>query len=254
MYVSKVVFGNGYKMSVVAFTANSFEEDFTESATIVKEFGSGGPVQNAIDPEYAVDTSGIGYIYCGSRHNIVRAQLSEDGLSVVSDFVTVARDLVEGAYIYKYGDYYYMFLSMGTYDSTEYSVGIARSKSLTGDFVNKDGNSILAEFPTTILKSSDSYLWGSGHNGEIIVDKKGDMYIFVHAHCEGLLDDEGLANTEKARLPFLMRIVEDSDGWLAFADKNGNVVTNVTWETSVPYFKKKYESFNYENNETILIN
>lgn len=31
-----------------------------------------------------------------------------------------------------------------------------------------------------------------------------------------------------------MRIVEDNDGWLAFADKDGNVVTKPTWECSVP--------------------
>ncbi|EKG13208.1 Glycoside hydrolase family 43 [Macrophomina phaseolina MS6] len=78
---------------------------------------------------------------------------------VAYDPVTTAE---EGAYIFKYGSYYYLFYSKGQccgYDTSkpasgkEYKIMVCRSSSATGGFVDKSGVSCTNGGGTVVLES-----------------------------------------------------------------------------------------------------
>ena len=109
-----------------------------------------GDQYNAIDANLLVDGS-TNYLTFGSFwQDIFQVTLNGDATSSTSTPVNVAFDPadthpVEGAYLYKYGDYYYLFYSWGTccgYDETrpaegqEYKIKVCRSSTPTGDFVS----------------------------------------------------------------------------------------------------------------------
>ena len=80
---------------------------------------------------------------------------------------------LEGAYMFEYGSYYYLFFSSGQccgYDSSkpaaggEYKIMVCRSSSATGSFKDRNGNSCTAGGGTLVLGSHD-YVYGPGGQG-----------------------------------------------------------------------------------------
>lgn len=219
-----------YTEKTVAMEANDITNptSFVYKGVVVPGTADGG-IRNAIDPEYFND-NGDQYIICGAYHGIYIFKMTDyltADLSSKQQIVNSGTN--EGAYVFKHGGYYYLFTSSGDYSNYTYKVGISRSTSITGPYLNKAGEDVVSHLPTTILYSDKGdEMYGPGHNGEIYTDDDGEMYILLHCHVYGLL------NTEISRPAILMRIVEGQDGWLAFADKDGNVVTKPTSITSIP--------------------
>lgn len=143
-------------------------------------------VVNSIDPFY-IEEGGKKYLFWGSFHGIYAVQLSEDGRSPVGDKVLIADTHLEGAYVYKKGDYYYLFASEGSCcsgASSTYRLRVGRSTSLLGPYVDKQGNSLTSgPYGETILKTNveDYGFAGPGHNSEIITDSAGTDWILYHA-------------------------------------------------------------------------
>jgi arabinan endo-1,5-alpha-L-arabinosidase len=90
---------------------------------------------------------------------------------------------IEGPYIIRHGDYYYLFVSwdaccLGA-EST-YNVRVGRSKSVTGPYLDRDGVDMLQGGGTLVLAGYDQ-IAGPGH-GSILVDggPRGPFYIAHH--------------------------------------------------------------------------
>ena len=219
-----------YTEKTVAMEANDITNptSFVYKGVVVPGMADGG-IRNGIDPEYFND-NGDQYIICGSYHGIYIFKMTDyltADLSSKQQIVNSGTN--EAAYVFKHGGYYYLFTSSGDYSNYTYKVGISRSTSITGPYLNKAGEDVASHLPTTILYSDEGdEMYGPGHNGDIYTDDDGDMYMLLHCHVYGLLA------SEISRPAILMRIVEGQDGWLAFADKDGNVVTKPTPITSIP--------------------
>jgi len=219
-----------YTEKTVAMEANDITNptSFVYKGVVVPGTADGG-IRNAIDPDYFND-DGEQYIICGSYRGIYIFEMFNYLTADLSSKLQIVNSGTnEGAYVFKYGNYYYLFTSSGDYANYTYKVGISRATSITGPYLNKDGEDVASHQPTTILYSDEGdEMYGPGHNGEIYTDDDGEMYMLLHCHVYGLL------TPETYRPAILMRIIEGQDGWLAFADKDGNVVTKPTPITSVP--------------------
>ncbi|KAL8798060.1 MAG: hypothetical protein Q9182_006984 [Xanthomendoza sp. 2 TL-2023] len=107
-------------------------------------------------------------------------------------FVPTPPQAQEAAFGYQYGDYYYLFFSVGSccrYDLTrpapgkEYKIQVCRANSVSGPFVDKSGKSCLEGGGTTVLKSH-GWVYGPGGQGVINDPKLGPVlyYHYVNTH------------------------------------------------------------------------
>lgn len=180
---------------------------------------------DVIDPCYVRDfTNGKNYLFLGSSFGIYRIELTTDGTSVQKNakFVHVAGSTdrgehgvdYEGTMLYWHGGYWYMILS----PRRDYRLLCWRSKTLTGEFVDKNGNTPMSdEYGWEILKPQVSeyltpegyYLVNAGHSGEIVTDKSHRYFIFCHA---GVSKPNEKTNY-RHRAVCLTEIKWDKDGW-----------------------------------------
>lgn len=188
---------------------------------------SNGLASDNIDACVRYDLDGTLWIFWGSTYRIYRQKLSANGLTLDANDtrVHVAGKLVsqdssratvfEGAYLYRRKGYWYLFVSAGKYGDYTYCLKVGRSATLTGTFVDKDGNNMTDGYGTTILSSANGdALYGPGHNGQIITDRKNRTYMVYHSHYTG-------ASTTSQRYICLQEILWDENGWPYFGYMNG---------------------------------
>ena len=179
------------------------------------------------DGQYFRDDDGRHYLVWGdvnSKGNFVR-ELSKDGLSYRrgSKAHYITRDY-EGGYLYKYGGLYYFYCSRGHFNSADYTLCLSVSDRLDGNWSE----------PVPVLKSdrSDNLLNGAGHNGEIITDKDGKMYMVMHTHCVGLIPRRGDYHPR----PMMLMELKDIGGRLTFVNHKGEPTTRPEWIFRRPSF------------------
>ncbi len=146
---------------------------------------------NAIDANFILDKNGNPYLSFGSFWGgIMLAKLSDDGLSVAQsydDFINIStrkleNNAVEAPFIFKKDGWYYLFVS---YDfccrgaESTYKVVVGRSKSLKGEYFDKDGVSLLDGGGTLVVEGNEKYA-GVGHNAVATLD--GVDYLLFHAY------------------------------------------------------------------------
>lgn len=145
-----------------------------------------------IDPMVFEDpASGKKYYYWGSGHEAIKVrELAEDGINFKANSETIEllqpvrndlpsnyENLLEGAWVVKKDDFYYLFYSGDNCcgDQAHYAVMVARATSPTGPFEkyqNEEGSSV-------ILSENSSWR-APGHNS-LIQDAAGDYWIAYHA-------------------------------------------------------------------------
>lgn len=165
-------------------------------------------VRNSIDPFYIKD-HGKNYLIWGSFHGIYAIQLSKDGLSLMQDSkpFKIAGNAYEGSYIYKHKGYYYFFGSIGSCCAgakSTYTTVVARSKKLLGPYVDRKGQPLLGNHHEILIRGNSEWA-GTGHNGELIKDKKGRTWMPYHAYS--------IKHPEKGRMVLLDQIKWGEDGW-----------------------------------------
>ncbi|KAF9889341.1 hypothetical protein FE257_007451 [Aspergillus nanangensis] len=153
---------------------------------------SSGSSYNAIDGNLFND-GGSYYMTFGSFwQDIFQAPMNGDATSVASSSYNVAFDpagthAVEGPYLYKNGNYYYLFFSAGIccgYDSSrpaageEYKIKVCRSSSATGGFVDANGVACTDGGGTVVLESHDN-VYGPGGQG-IFTDPSLGPVLYYH--------------------------------------------------------------------------
>ena len=179
------------------------------------------------DGQYFKDDDGRHFLVWGdvnSKGNYVR-ELSKDGLSYRhgSKEHYITRDY-EGGYLYKYGGMYYFYCSKGHFNSADYTLCLSVSDRLDGNWPE----------PVPVLKSdrSDNLLNGAGHNGEIITDRDGRMYMVMHTHCVGLIPRRGDYHPR----PMMLMELKDINGCLTFVNHKGEPTTRPEWVFRRPSF------------------
>ncbi len=155
---------------------------------------------NAIDPNIVFSKDSVPYMAFGSFWGGLKiVRLTDDLLAVDEDINTIPTiasrnfdpklnkpNSIEGPFIYRKGDYFYLFASINLccrgMNST-YEVIVGRSKSLLGPYIDKEGKSLLEGGGDVIIKGNKKYVAG-GHNG---MYKDGDKDIIVfHAYDRSL--------------------------------------------------------------------
>ncbi|KAL2825036.1 glycosyl hydrolase [Aspergillus cavernicola] len=120
---------------------------------------------------------------------------------------------VEGPYLYKYGNYYYLFYSAGTccgYDASmpaageEYKIKACRSSSATGGFVDASGVACTAGGGTIVLESHDN-VYGPGGQG-VFTDPTLGPVLYYH-YVDTTI---GYADSQKV---FGWNVIDFSSGW-----------------------------------------
>jgi beta-xylosidase len=134
------------------------------------------------------------------------AELSSDGLGLAGEPFTLLKDDerigMEGQYIYKKGDYYYILYSIrGCCGAkSDYAVSVARSESFRGPYEKYRGNPVLQGDGKDVLSC--------GH-GTVVETPDGKTFYLFHAYLKG-------KGFYCGRQVFLKEITVNSDGWPCF--------------------------------------
>lgn len=177
-------------------------------------------IYDTIDPEVVTDPkTGKVWLFFGSVGGIHRVELTKDGLACKpkSRYVHVAglkvqqcpdrSKVFEGSYLHRHGKYWYLFVSSGFFGDHTYQLKVGRAKSLTDDFLDRDGNRMAEGFATPVLHSDKGdRFYGPGHCGEIFKAGDGKEYIFYHCHVQG-------SRRPGSRPLFIAPIKWDKEGW-----------------------------------------
>lgn len=180
-----------------------------------EEFGA-----NCIDQCY-YEENGHKYLFYGSFTGIYVVELTEDGLAVKRDSEgnpvlkqKVCGNAFEGTNIYKKGNYYYLFASIGNCcagENSSYAVVVGRSTSLLGPYVDKKGKRMLDNSWELVVDGGDRTKWvGPGHNSVIIKDDAGTEWMIYHSYY---YKEKGNKSTFGGRYGMLDRLLWTSDGW-----------------------------------------
>ena len=153
-------------------------------------------VDNSIDPVVLEDNGKV-WMAWGSFRGIFIVELNEDGTALKNpetakdDKILIAGIVgpwnggtYEGAYIRKINDYYYLFGSQGTccegVNST-YHVKVARSKSITGPYVDAEGVDMLGTDRGELVVKGDQNVAGPGHMS-LFQDDANDWWMVYHGY------------------------------------------------------------------------
>lgn len=187
---------------------------------------------NAIDPNLIVDKKGTPYLSFGSFWDGIQLiELSKDDFQTpVTEPKTISRrvnrkftldkieftqegnntieagpNAVEAPFIFKHGDYYYLFVSFDYCcrgENSTYKTVYGRSKKITGPYVDKDGKR-MEEGGGTYLYGPNEEFFGVGHSAAFTY--YGQPYFISHAYEK--------AEGSRAKL-FIRPMNFDEDGWI----------------------------------------
>jgi arabinan endo-1,5-alpha-L-arabinosidase len=202
LYYSVSSFGKN--TSAIGVTVNRTLEpdspDFKwEDQGIVLQSVPGRDLWNAIDPAVIVSSDGTPWLSFGSFWSGIKLVKLAPGLtalaepqewhslakrerSVLVDDTKAGPAEIEAPFIFRKGDYYYLFVSWGLCcrgkDST-YRIMIGRATDVRGPYLDKEGRS-LAQGGGSLLLAGDKDWPGLGHNSAYTFD--GKDYLIFHAY------------------------------------------------------------------------
>ena len=216
MYVSVVAGTTATNCHMCVFTAANAKGPWKYRAEITNASDLG--LNDCIDADVVRDEYGKLYMFIGSSYGVYLIRLADDGLSMDTSFTKTlihphspngsSDTRLEASYCYWRNGYYYLFMSAGMYTKTGgYHIVVSRSSTLTGPFLNQNGDSILIEANTgTTILSGNNTFKSPGHNGGIITDRNGDTWIIFHAY----------PSADSSRRLLLQKILWDANGWPYF--------------------------------------
>jgi beta-xylosidase len=139
--------------------------------------------------------------------------LSDDGVRLVGEKTEILRNeapweahLVEGPYILRRGDWFYLFYSADACCGRRcnYKLGVARSRRLLGPWERFPGNPILA----------GNEQWKCPGHGTIVQDQAGRTFLLYHAYEASTFEFVG-------RQALLDEVTWNADGWPAINSGKG---------------------------------
>ncbi len=211
------------KYSVIGYAvADRPEGPFVDKGVLVDSQSIG--VQQSID-QYYYEEEGRAWLFWGSFRGIYAIELDVAADAVITPRpetkMLIAGTAFEGTNIYKRGDWYYLFASIGDFsggaDST-YSTVVGRSRSVTGPYVDRQEHPMTDNGYELILSKNNRFV-GCGHNAGLIEDDKGQTWMFYHAYQ--------LGNTDIGRQGMLDLVQWDDQGWPSIYDGHPSTVFEV---------------------------
>lgn len=190
---------------------------------------------NAIDPNLAFAKDGTPYLAFGSFWDGIKlVKLTPDAMHVAGDInhiptiasrksnpdepnppavdnnpVDAGGNAIEAPFIFRKGDYFYLFASIDYcckgINST-YKMIYGRSKSLVGPYVDREGKPMATGGGTILLKGDENW-HGVGHNAVVSFD--GIDYLVYHGYDA---HDSGKPKLNIRKLSW------DKDGWLVVGE------------------------------------
>jgi arabinan endo-1,5-alpha-L-arabinosidase len=241
LYYSMSVWGGEWTCGIGVATAEKPEGPFTDRGKLFRSNEIG--VQNSIDPFY-MDDNGKKYLFWGSFRGIYYVELSDDGLTLKNPAnpqpQQIAGTAFEGTYIYKRDNYYYLFASVGSccngLNST-YRLVAGRSASLTGPYLNKQGESMMNNAYSLVVGSNSRFV-GNGHCSEIVLDEAGNDWIFFHGWDIDYPDNK--------RGLLLNKLSWDRSGWPYVTAASPSIISEV------PVFGTSGQKVVYEESVQLL--
>jgi len=176
---------------------------------------------NAIDPNIIVDEEGTPWMDFGSFWDgikMVRLKKDLTALAQPEEWISLCRRerqfnlddsnpgnaAVEAPFIYKKGEYYYLFVSFDYCcrgKNSDYKIAIGRSKEIKGPYIDRQGKRMDKGGGTILLKGNNQYA-GIGHNAVVNIDRKETLV----AHAYPMKDN--------APSKLILRPIEwDAEGW-----------------------------------------
>ena len=151
---------------------------------------------NAIDPNVIEDEKGVLWMTFGSFWSGIKLlKLNADGTRPAEPqewYNLAAREripnhplingAVEAPFLFKKGDYYYLFVSFDLCCKAEkstYNIRVGRSKTLTGPYLDKDGKDMMQGGGSLVLAGNNHYQ-ALGHNSAYTFN--GKDYLVFHAY------------------------------------------------------------------------
>ncbi|MBF9252835.1 arabinan endo-1,5-alpha-L-arabinosidase [Pontibacter sp. 172403-2] len=189
---------------------------------IVVQSVPGRDMWNAIDPNLVLDEQGQPWLAFGSFwEGLKLVKLKQKMLSIADDpqewHTLVKRDrsdtldardpgngAVEAPFIYKKGNYYYLFASFDYCcrgPESTYKMVVGRSDKVTGPYVDKEGKK-MTRGGGTLLLEGDKNWYGVGHNA--VCNFNGQDYLIFHAYDAA---DKGKPKLRIEKLSW------DKNGW-----------------------------------------
>jgi arabinan endo-1,5-alpha-L-arabinosidase len=225
-YLYYAVSAPGENDSAIGLTINktldpaSPEYKWKDQGVVLRSI-TGRDLWNAIDPNVIVDGDGTPWMDFGSFWDGIKLVKLAPGWKTIAEpqewYSIAKRDRssleddrdpgpaqIEGPFIFKKGDYYYLFVSWGLCcrgkDST-YKIMVGRSRNVRGPYLDRDGTS-MAEGGGSLLLAGDRNWAGQG--GCSVYTFDGKDYLVFHAYE---MVDNGLQKLRIAELDW------DKEGW-----------------------------------------
>ncbi|MBD0286425.1 MAG: family 43 glycosylhydrolase [Bacteroidota bacterium] len=190
LYYSASTFGKN--LSAIGLTTNktlnrSSPDYKWEDQGMVVQSIAGRDQWNAIDPNVILDENGTPWFSFGSFWNGIKL------VKLEKDFKTIAKPetwstiasraggstAIEGPFIFKKGNYYYLFVSWDRCCQgirSDYNIRVGRSEKVTGPYLDKDGVDMAKGGGTTEPK----VVFALGHNSAYTFD--GVDYLVYHKY------------------------------------------------------------------------
>jgi arabinan endo-1,5-alpha-L-arabinosidase len=164
---------------------------------------------NAIDPAASLDMAGNLWLALGSYWTGIKLiQLdSKTGKRIAADspmYSLAFNDSIEASYIYHHNGFYYLFVNWGQCcqgTNSTYEIRVGRSRDITGEYLDKDGEAMMAGGGTRFLASQGPFI-GPGQIG--IISLGGTNLLSCHFY-----DGTRRGISALAILPLKW----DADGW-----------------------------------------
>ena len=201
LYYSVSTFGSQHSVIGLAVnkTLNKSSADYKwEDRGMVIDSDGGRDNFNAIDPALALDADGNPYLFWGSYWTGIKAvKVDPETGKPVKDAKPVdiaAREgviakpdiglntAIEGAYVFRHDDLYYLFVSFDSCcdgEKSTYKVMVGRSDNILGPYFDMEGEKMLDGGGTLVLQS-DTRWRGTGHNS-VLSMPSGD-WLVSHAY------------------------------------------------------------------------
>lgn len=231
----------GAHTAIACYRSRNPAGPFVDRKIVIRSEGNGR--YEVIDPEVVVDErTGAVWLYFG-HGDVRRVRLTDDGrdqldgssvehvAGIVLGSGPRAKDALEGiyscegAYLCRRKGFWYLFCSIGGWQTPNYRVMVGRSPTLDGVFLDKENRPLADGYGTVILRSNQQDdFFGPGHNGEIFTTPSGRTVMFYHCHWRGSpAQERGAAvwthsDTYVPRPLFLQEILWDEEGWPYFSN------------------------------------
>ncbi|MGB6974033.1 MAG: family 43 glycosylhydrolase [Terracidiphilus sp.] len=185
LYYAASTFGSANSAIGLATSSSGSPGTFADSgAPVYTSADCSG--SNAIDPASVTDTSGNSWLVFGSWSNGIQIVPVDNTTGVPTGAACTQIAFhptgtgIEGAYVYPYGGYYYLFASIddccqGT--SSTYRIIVGRSTSVTGPYTDR-GGIVLTSGGGTILLSAHGNVNGPG--GETVLTGSSGPVLVYH--------------------------------------------------------------------------